>query len=108
MRPILNEKQVKPSNPKSLLWKHFGDDLNGSTAHCQICKGANRDVHIKMTQGGTGGRKSHLKTHKTEYQQFQADYEKEKKDEADTPTNVRKRAFNNNEFEATGPLMEIE
>lgn len=95
MRPNLNPLSVKPSNPKSLLWRYYGDCLNGVQAFCLLCKESKEEeVKVKVCQGSTGGLKSHLKTHKKEYQEFILAEEKKKADE--DASKSRKRPNNNN------------
>ena len=42
-------KSVIPSNPKSKVWRHFGDSLDGEFAQCLICKDNKTiAIHIKV------------------------------------------------------------
>ena len=37
-RPTKDPKCVVPKSPKSLVWQHFGDNLDGQHARCTLCK----------------------------------------------------------------------
>ena len=94
MRPNLNPLSVKPSNPKSLLWRYYGDCLNGVQAFCVLCKESKEEeVKVKVCQRSIGGLKSHLNTHKEEYQEFILEEEKKKAEDA---SKSRNRPINNN------------
>ena len=91
--PRLNPLSIKPDRPKSLLWQHFGDCLNGSQAFCLICKNSkNEEVRVKIKDGSTGGMKSHLKSaHKKEYEEFLVEEEKKREAVIQESSKVKKR-----------------
>lgn len=72
-------KSVIPSNPKSKVWRHFGDSLDGEFAQCLICKDSKTiAIHIKVCGGSTQSLRNHIKFHhKKEFR----DMEKEEADE---------------------------
>ena len=100
--PGLNLLSVKPDRPKSLLWQHFGDCLNGSQAFCLICKNSkNEEIRVKVKDGSTGGMKSHLKAaHKKEYEEFLINEEKKREAVIEESSKVRKRPLNNNNVDS--------
>ena len=57
-------KSVIPSNPKSKVWRHFGDSLDGEFAQCLICKDSKTiAIHIKVCGGSTQSLRNHIKFH---------------------------------------------
>ena len=52
-RPTKDSKCVVPKSPKSLVWQHFGDNLDGQHAHCTLCKGKGKAESLKINDFST-------------------------------------------------------
>ena len=73
-------KNAIPSNPRSKVWRHFGNSQDGEYAQCLICKESKTiAIHIKVRGGSTQALRNHIKYHhKKEFR----DMEKEEADES--------------------------
>ena len=80
-RPTKDSKSVVPKRPKSLVWKQFGDNLNGQHAHCTLYKEKGKAESIKINDFSTQPLCNYLESfHKSEWRDIKA---KEVKIEAD-------------------------
>ena len=52
-RPTKDPKCVVPKRPKSLVWQHFGDNLDGQHAHCTLCKEKGKAESLKINDFST-------------------------------------------------------
>ena len=52
-RPTKDPKCVVPKRPKSLVWQHFGDNLDGQHARCTLCKEKGKAESLKINDFST-------------------------------------------------------
>ena len=61
MRPPTDPLRVKPSCPKSLVWQHFDNVMDGQHVFCLLCRAKNKDQRYKITDNNTSSlRKAYL------------------------------------------------
>ena len=57
-------KNAIPLNPRSKVWRHFGNSQDGEYAQCLICKESKTiAIHIKVRGGSTQALRNHIKYH---------------------------------------------
>ena len=78
VRPAKDPKTSIPKKPQSLVWRHFGDNLDGQHVHCVVCREKGDSVSIKISDFSTKSLWNHLDSfHKKEFKDIKAE-EKEK------------------------------
>ena len=92
-RPDQDKLAVKPKEPKSLIWRHFGDKFDGVNAICKLCQVKDSEALIKVPDGSTKGLRKHVQTnHKAEWTDMERDEEKKAKETKTEAEKKRKRA----------------
>ena len=85
-----NPMTVVPKKTKSLVWRYFGDNLDGVHSHCILCKEKSKTISIKINDGSTKPLWSHLASfHKSEWKDIEMEEvrkEKEKDDNVNRAT----------------------